>query len=457
MKYSPTIESLKKHEVPAWFHDAKLGIFIHWGLYSVPAFAVTGLDLIQSMKRGIEEHFKNNPYAEWYLNSLRIPSETQKYHFEKYGKDFTYDDFVEIFNEEIKKWNPDEWAGLFKKAGAKYVVLVTKHHDGFLMWPSKHPNPKKKNYHASRNIVAELSAAVRKKGMKMGFYYSGSLDWSFNPQPIVDIKTFLKNGVRTPEYIEYANSHWRELIEEYKPDILWNDIGYPPNNLLELFSYYYNEVPEGVINDRWEQLREKGDDFPKVDHSDFITPEYKTFKKIKKKKWESTRGIGNSFGYNQFESEEDYLKSEELIRMFVDIVSKNGNLLLNVGPMADGTIPEAQKKVLLSLGQWLEINGEAIYGTRPWIRSSDKANENIEIRYTCKENDLYLFIMELPSPSISSLSIPSLVLEKSSKILLLGQDNLLKWHAEQGHTRIFLPSNLPESPVHVIKITPKPQ
>ena len=134
MKFEPDRRSIKKHQVPDWFHDAKFGIFIHWGIYSVPGFATTGLDLIESEKRGSDVHFKNNPYAEWYLNTLRIDgSPTQNYHRENFGDSFSYDDFSEIFNEEIKKWNPTEWAQLFKQVGAKYVVLVTKHHDGFLL------------------------------------------------------------------------------------------------------------------------------------------------------------------------------------------------------------------------------------------------------------------------------------------------------------------------------------
>ena len=172
MKYTPDKKSIRQHEVPEWFHDAKLGIFIHWGLYSVPGFAVTGMDLGESMKKGLEVHFKNNPYAEWYLNTLRIPgSPTQKYHKETYGENFSYDDFVPMFNEAIKKWNPNEWAEFFKNIGAKYVVLITKHCDGFLFWPSKQQNPNKDNYIAIRDIVGELTEAVRKNGMKMGFYY----------------------------------------------------------------------------------------------------------------------------------------------------------------------------------------------------------------------------------------------------------------------------------------------
>jgi alpha-L-fucosidase len=201
MKYFPEKDSLKQHMIPDWFNDAKFGIFIHWGLYSVPAFAITGVDIVESMKKGIENHFKNNPYSEWYLNSLRIKgSPTQDYHNLTYGENFSYDDFIPIFNKEVEKWNPDEMIELIQKAGAKYVVLVTKHHDGFLLWPSEYQNPKKKNYYAHRNIVGEFTRAVKKRGLKLGFYYSGALDWSFTPYPIIDGKTFVSNGPIEMEY-----------------------------------------------------------------------------------------------------------------------------------------------------------------------------------------------------------------------------------------------------------------
>ena len=446
---------VKKHKVPDWFHNAKLGIFIHWGLYSVPAFAVTGLDLVESMKRGLEEHFKNNPYAEWYLNSLRIKgSPTQQYHKDTYGEDFVYDDFVPIFNEEIKKWNPKEWAELFNKVGAKYVVLVTKHHDGFLLWPSKYPNPKKKNYKASRDIVGELSKEVRKKGLKMGFYYSGTLDWSFNSEPIKDGKTFVENGVRTAEYIEYANNHWYELIDRYNAIILWNDIGYVPTNAYEIFEYFYTKFPEGIINDRWKQIRKKGDNFPRVHHNDYLTPEYEVFNKIMKRKWETNRGIGNSYGYNRMENEEDYLDSEKLIRMFVDIVSKDGNLLLNVGPMADGTIPEVQRKVLLNLGKWLEINREAIYDTRPWVKAEGITIDGIEVRYNKTQKSLFVTLLEKPEEK--ELEIKSLVINENSTVRLLGNNNEIEWSQMEENLKLKIPDDLFNSPAYSFKITPRP-
>ena len=159
MQYEPTYESVSQHPVPDWFHNAKLGIFIHWGLYSVPAWAPVGMDLGEVL--GEEEDFSNidpdseawkawfanNAYAEWYLNTVRIEgSPTHKHHIETYGADFDYYDFVGMFNEAVKAWNPDEWADLFQQVNARYVVLTTKHHDGFLLWPSETPNPHIENY-----------------------------------------------------------------------------------------------------------------------------------------------------------------------------------------------------------------------------------------------------------------------------------------------------------------------
>ncbi|UCH71892.1 MAG: alpha-L-fucosidase [Thermoplasmatales archaeon] len=443
---------MKTHQVPEWFHDMKLGIFIHWGLFSVPAYAAGKLTLGESEKRGIEEHFKNNPYAEWYLNSLRIDgSPTQKFHKEYYGDHFSYDEFAPIFNEEIKKWNPDEMVELFKKAGAKYVVLVTKHHDGFLLWPSKYPNLKKDNYYASRDIVGELSEAVKNRGLKMGFYYSGALDWSWNPNPITDGKSFVSNGPTEIEYTRYANNHWYELIDKYDPIILWNDIGYPPNtNVYEIFAYFYNKHPDGIINDRWRQYHKSDIKHPPVRHFDFRTPEYEKMPEITKYKWESCRGVGYSFGYNKLETEEDYLTPEDLIRMFIDIVSKNGNLLLNLGPMSDGSIPELQKRAVLGLGEWLAKNGEAIYGTRPWERAEGKTTDDIDIRFTQKNNVLYIHLLEKPYGD--KLTIISLTIPESKNIQLLGIKENLSWKQNGENLVVCLPEEIFESAAYVLKV-----
>jgi len=456
MKYTPEKASLKQHEVPDWFHNAKFGIFVHWGLYSVPAFAITGINLVDSMKRGPEEHFKNNPYAEWYLNSLRIKgSPTQKFHDQTYGANFSYDEFIPIFNKEIEKWNPDEMADLFKKAGAKYVVLVTKHHDGFLLWSSDYKNPNKEKYHASRNIVSELTNAVKKRGLKMGFYYSGALDWSFNPNPIIDGKSFISNGPDSIQYTNYANNHWYELIDKFEPIILWNDIGYPPNtNVYEIFSYFYNKFPKGVINDRWKQSHKSEFKHPTVRHWDFITPEYEKMPKITNYKWESTRGIGNSYGYNKMETENEHLAPKELIYLLIDVVSKNGNLLLNVGPKMDGSIPELQKKAIIGIGKWLEVNGEAIFETRPWLKAEGETLEKIPIKFTQKDNTLYIHL--LTDSNVNEITICDLRIMENSKIKILGYEELLNWQQVNGTLKISVPFNLKNSVAYVLKITPKP-
>ena len=456
IKYEPNRKSIKQHKVPDWFHDAKFGIFIHWGIYSVPGFAMTGLDLVESEKRGSDVHFKNNPYAEWYLNTLRIEgSPTQEYHKKKYGEDFSYDDFVDIFNEEIMKWKPSEWAQLFKEAGAKYVVLVTKHHDGFVLWPSKYKNPYKENYQASRDIVGELSKEVRKLGMRFGVYYSGVLDWSFNPEPIIDNISFLENYNRSPEYIEYANNHWYELIDNYEPMILWNDIAYVPTDAHEIIAYFYNKTPEGIINDRWRQVKLEGEKFPKIHNWDFTTPEYEVFDEIMKKKWETCRGVGNSFGYNRLETEEHYLEPSELIKMLIETVSKNGNLLLNLGPRADGSIPDLQKKAILGMGEWLEINGEAIYGTLPWIKAEGETIDGIELRFTQTEDDLYVHLFEMSL--IDDIIIESLELEKNSQIQILGYKKKIKWKQQEKDLLVKIPDDLTLTSFLVLKITPKPK
>jgi alpha-L-fucosidase len=446
---------LSEHKVPEWFHDAKLGIFIHWGLYSIPAFATTGINIAENIsKHGWEEHYKNNPYAEWYLNSLKIEgSPTQIYHEKTYGKEFSYDSFVPMFNNAIKRWNADEMVDLFKKAGARYVVLVTRHCDGFLLWPSKYPNPNKKNYIADRDVVGELSNAVTKKRMKFGVYYCSAWEWTFNPKPIKDLSTFFESYSNPPEYTEYVNNHWYELIDRYEPKILWSDMGYPPgSNVNELFAYFYNKFPDGIVNNRWDYHFSKEKKVEK-NHFDFQTPEYITLRSINKVKWECTRGIGNSFGYNQFETEQDYLTSEELIRIFIDIVSKNGNLLLNVGPMADGTIPEIQKKRLIDLGRWLDVNGEAIFGTRPWKKAKSKTLDGIEVRFTQKKDILYVILLNKPKGG--EIIIKSLNIDESSTIKFLQQNRCLNWKQEQKNVKIEIFENIEYSPAYVFKIETK--
>jgi len=387
-KYEATLESLNRHPLPEWYNDAKLGIFIHWGLYSVPGWAVLTPEA-EMKKLTPAEYLKRNPYAEWYLNTLRLDgSPTQEYHREHYGADYNYYNFAETFDKEIQKWKPEEWAQVFKMAGARYVVLTSKHHEGFTLWPSETPNPTlpKESQHATRDLVGELANAVRAQGMKMGLYYSGGYDWTFVPGPITDWKQAKSVQPQSDAYGKYADAQVRELIRKYQPSILWNDIGYPTSgHPLEIMAEYYNAIPDGVVDDRFG-----------VKHSDFVSPEYETLSKISDKKWEECRGLGRSFGYNRAEGEKETIAKDELIYLLVDIVSKNGNLLLDVGPEADGTIPAVQMDRLKTLGAWLERNGEGIYGTRPWKRAEGETAEGLRVRFTQKDGAVYAFLLGEP-------------------------------------------------------------
>lgn len=453
MPYTPTPESIAQHSVPNWFHDAKLGIFVHWGLYSVPAWAPNSGELSEIIASGEwAKWFANNPYAEWYSNTLRIPeSPTRRHHDEAYGPDFPYENFAPLFNRATQQWNPDEWADLFAQVGARYVVLTTKHHDGFLLWPSAHPNPFIPGYQAERDLVGELSEAVRARHMTMALYYSGGLDWTFNDTVIRDIAALRACVPQSADYIDYANAHWRELIARYRPAILWNDIAYPKaTNLNELFADYYNAVPEGLVNNRFTQeFRMDETGIVSDVHADFETPEYTTYKEIRQTKWEACRGVGASFGYNQMEGPEQYLSVTELVRSFVDIVSKNGNLLLNVGPMADGTIPEMQRARLLGLGDWLAVNGEAIFGSRPWERAEGTTGSGVPVRFTRKGETVYALLLD--RPATPSVVIDGLSHREGGAVHLLGQEDPLGWQAVDGGLRVELPA-LPDAPAYALRL-----
>ena len=333
----PTWESINQRGYPQWFSDAKLGIFIHWGIYSVPAFA---------SKEG---------YAEWYYRGLMTNDDRKAFQERVYGKDFQYEDFVPMWKAEL--WNPDEWAELFKKSGAKYVLLVSKHHDGYCLWPSRYSsgwNSVETGPH--RDICGELTEAVRKQGLKMGFYYS-----------LPEWKSEIHRWYVDPDDSigTYVDTHMipqlKELITAYKPTILFTDGEWRNSakqwRATELISWYYNTVgEEAIVNDRWGDGQRHG----------FRTPEYSAGITLTDRPWAECRGLGRSFGLNRNELLENYMTSDELIRHFCVLVAAGGGMTLNVGPAADGKIPLLQQERLLDLGKWLAINGEAIYGTRPY-------------------------------------------------------------------------------------------
>jgi alpha-L-fucosidase len=442
-KYDADWVTLARHPLPAWFADAKLGIFVHWGLYSVPAYAPPTGEL---GKVDFSKWFTNNPYAEWYANSMKIAgSPTAQHHRQKYGDQFGYLDFIPQFNQAVEKWDPAAMAAAFEEAGARYVVLTTKHHDGFTLWPSTVRNPHRDagQQGSRRDITGELTRAVRARNMKMGLYYSGGLDWSFVAEPIVTMADLHRRIPQTAEYAAYADAQWRELIDRYQPSVLWDDIGYPKaGQTAQIFAEYYNRVPDGVINNRFQ-----------VPHIDFTTPEYSKYEKIVEKKWESCRGLGFSFGYNRVEGPEHVLSADALIGLLVDIVSKNGNLLLNVGPRADGSIPEIQLDRLRALGAWLRRNGEAIYATRPWIRPAAKTLSGTQVRFTQKGDSVYAILLDRPQGS--EAAIDGLVLPEGAKVSLLGGGEIA-WSQSGQLARLALPAALPGESAFAFRITPKP-
>ncbi|MGK9147674.1 alpha-L-fucosidase [Plantibacter flavus] len=363
-------------ETPEWFSDAKLGVFVHWGAYSVAAWAEPIGEL------GADDHahdFAHNPYAEWYANSIRIEgSPAQQHHRETFG-DVDYDHLLDLWKAE--RFDADDVIALVKQTGARYFVPTTKHHDGITLWDA--PATDGRNTVArgpKRDLVGEFADATKRAGLKFGVYYSGGLDWHFSPsEPVVetDGPEGWTNRANDDPYAKFAYNHIVDLIDRYRPDILWNDIEWPdpgkdagPHGLVPLFDRFYAAVPDGLINDRW------GDT-----HWDYRTTEYQ-MGDVTEGAWENCRGIGYSFGYNQLEDASHMLDGEAAIRYFVDIVARGGNLLLNIGLKADGTVPEEQRATLETLGAWNATNGAAIFGSRQLDASIASGSESPWTRWT---------------------------------------------------------------------------
>jgi alpha-L-fucosidase len=423
----------------------------------VPGWAASRKSPYQTISEGgFETYFRENPYAEWYLNTLKFgDGPTRAYHDRTYGAHFVYEDFQPIFERESQRWVADDWAELFQQAGAGYVILTAKHVDGYLLWPSRVGNLARPGYQSTRDLVGECAAAMRARGLHAGLYYSGGMDWLLNPERIDAPEKIYSTILDGPQHVAYADAHWRELIDRYRPSVLWGDIMYPPGaNTIELFADYYNRVPDGVINDRFATRftppRMPGLQPPGI-HYDFLTPEYVSFDDIQAEKWETCRGISNSFGYNRTDDETSYLSVRAVIHMLIDIVSKNGNLLLNVGPRADGSVHALQRECLRGLGAWLEVNGEAIRGTRPWSRAESTTACGIPVRFTRKDGALYALL--LGTPRAVEVRIQGMRAPAGSEVRLLGHDDRLTWRQSDEDLVVQLPAPLPDQPAHALRVT----
>ena len=449
MHYEPTVESLSRHPVPDWFLDAKLGIFIHWGPASVPAWAPPGPSpFALAESDGWEAAFARTPYSEWYQNSLAIDRSPTQDHHRQHHPGKTYADFCAAFRRGTAGWDPAAWADLFARAGARYVVLITKHHDGFLLWPSRTPNPHLANWQSGRDLVGDLRDAVVERGMRFGVYYSGGIDWTFGGLPITDLGSFLAATPQSREYAAYADAHWRELIERYEPSVLWNDIGYPTaGRSEELIADYYNAIPDGVVNNRFDFLGTAAGTV----HADFLTPEYDAVGDLGDRPWEACRGLGSSFGYNRAEPTDGLLAPSDLVGLLAGIVSGGGNLLLDVGPAGDGTVSMAQAERLLALGWWLSANGEAVYETRPHDVATGRTDAGIDVCYTRKGDDVFAIVLGTPQ---RELTLEGVTLPADSTVALLGNRSPVSWRAGGGGTRIELTERPAETPAVAFRLSP---
>lgn len=357
--YQPNWQSLNRRKIPAWFHQDKFGIFIHWGLYAVPSYA----PVIPN---------SGYSYSEWYWRRIRRDhtegeEQNEKYrqmftdfHNNNYGKDFKYEQFEPMFRAEL--FDPNQWAEVFKRSGAKYVVLTSKHHEGYCLWDSPEADRDwGRPWNAvtgtpKRDLLGDLSKAVRDEGLKMGYYYS-LYEW-FNPLWLTNREKYVT---------QHMIPQLKDLVTKYKPAIIFADGEWDLKDTgwhsLEFLSWLYNDSPvkdEVVVDDRW------GSNTRAMKNSSMYTTSEYGSGMDKTVVWEQCEGVGHSFGYNRNEQLDDYKKGRDLILMLVDIVSRGGNLLLDIGPTADGRIPNIMQQRLIEIGNWLKINGEAIYSTEAY-------------------------------------------------------------------------------------------
>jgi alpha-L-fucosidase len=427
-------ESLETYAVPEWFQDAKFGIFIHWGVYSVPAFD-----------------------NEWYPRNMYLKdSPVFKHHAETYGpqSQFGYKDFIPRFKAE--KFDADHWAELFRKAGAKYVVPVAEHHDGFPMYDCSFTEWSAAKMGPKRDVVGELAAAVRKQGLHFGASSHRAEHWWFFNGGMTfdsDAKDPRYAGLYGPAqqdktqpdkaYLDDWLARTAEIVEKYQPEVVWFDwwIEQPVFQpyLQRFAAYYYNR---GAQWRRGVAINYKLKTFP--ERAAVLDVERGQLDTLRPLFWQTDTSVSEkSWGYI---ASDKFRTPDSLVDELVDIVSKNGCLLLNVGPRPDGTIPGEAEKVLLEIGRWLATNGEAIYGTRPWkvygegptqvVGGSFKDTESKpftgeDIRFTTKGDTLYAIALAWPENSrltIKSLATGSALTKREIKsVELLGSKAKLKW------------------------------
>ncbi|MEE1796472.1 alpha-L-fucosidase [Streptomyces sp. BE308] len=422
--YLPTDASLGTHQAPYWFQEAKFGIFIHWGVYSVPAWAPVG-----------------QQYAEWYWHQMQDPGNpTYAHHRDTYGEDFAYDDFIPRFRAE--RFDPRAWVELFRDAGAQYHVLTSKHHEGFALWDTELSDRNSVKMGPRRDLIRELFDASRRYTPELhrGLYFSMP-EW-FNPD-----HPWTGHAPRNPYTLEpvpytghtagkdyitgLQGPQMLELVHGYDPEILWCDIG-GDNDSHRVLAEYFNQAKnrarpvEVTVNNR-----------SGIGPHDFTTPEYTTYDQIVTAKWESSRGLDPySYGYNSQTPDDKYMTTRDVVHSLVDIVSKNGNFLLDIGPRADGTIPEIMQRRLRETGAWLKTNGEAVYGSTYWSRMPQLGEE---LRFTVRP-DRAFYIHSLVRPGAKLTVAAPVPIRAGDRVTLLGHDRPLNWRTTGGSLVIDVPA-----------------
>jgi alpha-L-fucosidase len=435
--FAPTWDSLRaSYSVPGWFRDAKFGIFMHWGLYAVPAHA-----------------------SEWYEKHLYGNPGITQWHTEKFGAPdkFGYKDFIPLFT--CDKWDPEAWAKLFKQAGAKIVIPTAEHHDGFALWDSAVNPWNAKQMGPHRDLIGDLGQAVRKQGIKFGVSNHGIEHFTFI-QPTQGLATDLddtnwaafysvadRSDAACEKFLESWVAQNVELIDKYQPDVLWFDNGvngrvFDPIKL-KVAAYYYNRAAQ------WGKevsLSTKDSAYLAGSFMDFERSS-RMPKAITDFPWQVDEPVLYRFGYTE---NSPIASAAGCVRLLVEATSKNGALLLNISPKADGTIPDDQQKLLRQIGSWLDVNGEAIYGTRPWKQFGEG-----KIRYTTKGENLYAISLGWPTNGIALASLASTNAGpgKISRVELLGHHGPLEFSQDESGLKIKVPAEKPCDYAYGFKIT----
>jgi len=455
--YQPAWASLIQHPTPEWFKDAKFGIYFHWGVYSYQAYA-----------------------SEWYpRNMYREGSDVYNHHLKTYGSqnDFGYKDFIPLFTGE--HFNAEEWVSLFKKAGAKFVGPVAEHHDGFAMWNSKLTDWNAADMGPQRDIVGEMAQATREAGLKFITTFHHAWKWRYyEPAFKYDAKDpryaglygmpHLPGAPQSKEFLENWLGKLIEVIDNYEPDMMWFDFGWGRDETFEPYkrkflSYYYNKATEWKKN---VVVTYKHNDLP--EGTGVFDIERGQLDSLKRDVWLTDTSIDKKSWC--FIENPEYKSVNVLIDNLVDRVSKNGNTLLNICPRADGTIPQEQKEILLSIGEWLDVNGEAIYGTRSWKKYGEgptrfKGGGHIDkrdidytaedIRFTVKNNVIYAITLAWPGEKIFIQSLNELESDKIESITMLGDGKELNWDMTEDELVIETPNKEPCEHAYSFKIVCK--